>query len=171
MLHESFSGAAISPSSSQNILKALAMDPFSITAGSIGIAGVATAAIGQLHSIIDGFAGAHQDAQAISSHLQQIQAPLAVLEQLTFPDAAATSRTVADLKKTGVASSVNASGDACSKFAKDLERWTRHSKPAKLSFRDKFLVGVWNKEKIGTLKTQLQSCAETLQLAVSTTQL
>ncbi|KAH7069997.1 hypothetical protein BKA63DRAFT_519941 [Paraphoma chrysanthemicola] len=147
------------------------MDPFSITAGAIGIGGVATTAIAQLHTAIGGYSGAHQDVQNILLSLEQIQAPLAALERLTFPDAAATARALEDLRSTGVANSVNASGEACSKLTKDLKRWTRHSKPDELSFRDKFLVGLWNKEKISTLKTQLQSCAQTLHLAVSATQL
>ncbi|KAH7066500.1 hypothetical protein FB567DRAFT_542258 [Paraphoma chrysanthemicola] len=147
------------------------MDPFSITAGAIGIGGVATTAIAQLHTAIGGYSGAHQDVQNILLSLEQIQAPLAALERLTIPDAAATARAREDLRSTGVANSVNASGEACSKLTKDLKRWTRHSNADELSFRDRFLIGLWNREKISTLKMQLQSCAQTLHLAVSATQL
>jgi len=146
-------------------------DPFSITAGAIGITGATTTAIGQLHTLISGYAGANEEVRGIKSGLEELQAPLSVLESLTFTNASVSAKAIEDLQKAGVAESVNACGVTCAKFNTDLGRWTRHSKPDKLSFRDKFLVGVWNKEKIVTLKTQLQCSTQTLQLAVSTTQL
>jgi hypothetical protein len=147
------------------------MDPFSITAGSIGITGFATASFGQLHTIISGFAEAHEEVRDIKSSLENIQHPLSALTQIPATQQAITCAARDDLKRAGLAEAVNSCGDACAKFSKDLERWTKHSAANRMSFRDRFLVGVWHKEKIRTLRTQLQSCSETLQLAVSSTQL
>jgi hypothetical protein len=147
------------------------MDPFSITAGSICITGFATASFGQLHTIISGFAEAHEEVRDIKSSLENIQHILSALTQIPAAQQAITCAARDDLKKAGLAEAVNSCGDACAKFSKDLERWTKHSAANRMSFRDRFLVGVWHKEKIGTLRTQLQSCSETLQLAVSSTQL
>jgi hypothetical protein len=147
------------------------MDPFSITAGSIGITGFATASFHQLHTIISGFAEAHEEVRDIKTCLENIQHPLSVLSHISASQQAITSAARDDLKNSGVAEAVNSCGDACAKFSRELERWTKHSATNKMSFRDRFLVGVWHKEKIRTLRTQLQSCSETLQLAVSSIQL
>jgi hypothetical protein len=147
------------------------MDPFSITAGSIGITGVATASFVQLHTIISAFAEAHEEVRDISKTLQNIQLPLLALGQISISQQTITAAARDDLRKAGIAEAVNSCGDACARFSKDLERWTKHSGANKMSFRDRFLVGVWHKEKIRTLGTQLQVCSETLQLAVSSTQL
>jgi hypothetical protein len=147
------------------------MDPFSITAGSIGITGFATASFVKLHSIMSGSAEAHEEVRDISRNLESINLPLLALSQISAPQHVILTAARDDLKKAGVAVAVNICGDACTRFSKDLERWTKHSVAKKMSFRDRFLVGIWHKEKIRTLRTQLQMCSETLQLAVSSTQL
>jgi hypothetical protein len=147
------------------------METFSLTAGSIGITAGALAGFAQLHSLIERFAEAHAEVRDTSRGLELLQLPLSALAQLGTQEQAITIAAKEDLNKVGVADAVNHCGDSCAKFAKDLERWTKNSSAGKLSFKDRFLVGVWKKEKICTLTTQLQSCAETLQLAVSSTQL
>jgi Fungal N-terminal domain of STAND proteins len=76
-----------------------------------------------------------------------------------------------DLKKTGVAEVVNQCGQACAEFAKKLEQWTKHSSNTKFSLRDRFSVGVWNKEKIRTLRTRVQSCQDIVRFAIESAQL
>ena len=76
-----------------------------------------------------------------------------------------------DLEKTGVAEAVNKCGQACADFTKKLEQWTKHSSSTKLSFRDRLSVGVWNKEKIRTFRTQVPSCQAIVQFAIESTQL
>jgi len=147
------------------------MDPFSITAGAIGITGVATTSIVQLHSLIDGLSEAQDVVTDVASSLTNIERLLAALEQLRTSDESTSIAAKEDLRKAGVAEAVNRCGDACNEFSKNLTKWTRHSTTTKLSLRDRLTVGVWNREKIRTLITQLQSCEATVLFAVSSTQL
>ena len=147
------------------------MDPFSITAGAIGITGFATTSIAQLHSLVGGLSEAQDLVTDIASSLSNIQRPLAALEQLSISDESTSVAAKEDLRKAGVAEAVNECGNACNEFSKNLIKWTKHSSTAKLSLRDRLSVGVWNREKIRTLKMQVQSCEATVQFAVTSTQL
>ncbi|KAI8943378.1 hypothetical protein NX059_001392 [Plenodomus lindquistii] len=147
------------------------MDPFSITAGAIGIAGTAVTSIVQLHSLIDSLEDANDVIQNATSDLGSIEQSIAALEHFALANKDISNVAQADLTKAGVAEAVNKMGLACDDFDKRLTKWTRHSSTEKLSLRDRISVGVWNKEKIRTFETQLQSCKSTVQLAVSSTQL
>jgi len=126
------------------------MDPFSITVGALGITEFAVSSIVQLHDFINDLAQAEDVLQDVALNLEAAKV---------------------DLKKTGVVEAVNNCGQACANFSKNLKKWTKHSGSAKLSLRDRLSVGVWNKEKIRTFKTQVQSCQAIVQLAVTSTQL
>ena len=147
------------------------MDPFSITAGAIGITGFATTSIAQLHSLVDNLSEAQDLVTDVASSLANIERPLAALEQLSISDESTSIAAKEDLRKAGVAEAVNECGNACNEFSKNLTKWTKHSSTTKLSLRDRLSVGVWNREKIRTLKMQLQSCEATVQFAVTSTQL
>lgn len=147
------------------------MDPFSITAGAMGIAGVATTSITQLHSLVSGLTGVEDLVQGIVSHLEGVQRSIAVLEQVKISDEATSVAAKQDLEKAGVAEAVNKCGSACDEFEKSIKRWTKHSSLEKVSLRDRFQVGIWNREKIATFRVQLQSCEAILMLAVNSTQL
>jgi hypothetical protein len=147
------------------------MDPFSITAGAIGITGFATTSIAQLHNLIGGLSEAQDLVTDVASSLANIERPLTALEQLSISDESTSIVAMEDLKKAGVAEAVNKCGNVCNEFSKNLTKWTKHSSTAKLSLRDRLSVGVWKREKIRTLKMQLQSCEATVQFAVTSTQL
>jgi hypothetical protein len=147
------------------------MDPFSITAGSIGITGVAISSFSQLRNLLSAYADAHEEVRDISTSLQDLENPLSALAQLHITERDVSAATKDDLQRAGIPEAVNNCGAACAKFASDLERWTKHSSAKKPSFRDRFLVGVWHKEKIQTLRVQVLSCAQILNLAVSSAQL
>lgn len=147
------------------------MDPFSLTAGAIGITNIATTSIVELRSLIESLSEAQDVVADIASSLDNIERPLAALEQLSIPNEATSVAVKEDLCKAGVAEAVNSCGDACKKFREDLTKWTKHSSATRLSLRDRFSVGVWNKEKIRTFRTQLQWCENTVHFAVTSTQL
>lgn len=147
------------------------MDPLSITAGGIGITQFAISSIVQLHDTINDLAEAEEVAQDIVSTLEGIQRPLAALEKLSISDPLVYITAKADLEKTGIVEAVNNCGRACTDFVDNLKRWTKHSTRTKLSLRDRFSVGVWNKEKIRTFRMQVQSCQDTVQFAIASTQL
>lgn len=147
------------------------MDPFSITAGAIGITGSAVTSIVQLHNLIDSLSEAQDVVTDIASSLTNIERPLAALKQLSSSGEATSIAVKDDLKKTGVAEAVNRCGDACDEFSKNLTKWTKHSSTTKLSLRDRLSVGVWNKENFRTFRMQLLSCQATAEFAVTSTQL
>jgi hypothetical protein len=147
------------------------MDPFSITVGAVGITEFTISRIGQLCEFIDGLVEAKEVMRDIASNLEGIQRPLAALGELSISDEATSTAAKEDLKKIGVAEAVNKCGDACDEFTKNLKKWTNHSTTTRLALRDRFSVGIWNKEKIRTFRTQVQSCEATVQFAVASTQL
>ncbi|KAL5370840.1 hypothetical protein DPSP01_014638 [Paraphaeosphaeria sporulosa] len=147
------------------------MDPFSITAGAVGITDFALSSIDQLRKTISSLTEAQDVVQDINSNLEAIQRPLTALQELKFPDGPSCTAAKEDLKKTGVAEAVNKCGQACADFNEKLSKWTKHSTNTKLSLRDRMLVGVWNKEKIGTFRTRVRTCQSIVQLSVESTQL
>jgi Fungal N-terminal domain of STAND proteins len=147
------------------------MDPFSITVGALGITEFAVSSIVQLHDFINDLAQAEEVLQDVALNLEGIQRPLNALEALSISDGRTSHAAKEDLKKTGVVEAVNDCGQACNNFSKNLKKWTEHSGSAKFSLRDRLSVGVWNKEKIRTFKTRVQSCQTVVQLAVISTQL
>jgi hypothetical protein len=147
------------------------MDPFSITAGAIGITTFASTSILQLRTLINGLTEAGDVLEDISSTLDGIERPLAALDQLSLSDITTSSVAKEDLERAGVAEAVNKCGKACDALAKDIKRWTKHSSAARLSLRDRFSIGVLKKEKLCTYKTQIQSCQTTVQFAVNSVQL
>jgi hypothetical protein len=147
------------------------MDPFSLAAGSIGITGVAAAGFGQLHRRISSFRDAPMDIQTIQSSLEELQQPLRVLTELCSSPQQTSMAIMRDIEQIGLANVVNNCGAKCENFARKIERWTRRSDSDTLVFWDRFLVGVWHKEEFRTFFTQLQTCVNTVQLALGTTQL
>lgn len=147
------------------------MDRLSITANAIGITTFATTSIAQLHELITSLTEVEDVVGDVSSHLEGIQRPLDALQALNITDDATLTAAKEDLRKAGVADSVNDCGKACEEFGKSLKKWTKHSDTAKLSFRDRLSIGVWKKEKIRTLQTRVQSCQAIVHFAVSSAQL
>ena len=147
------------------------MDPLTITTSAIGITQFAISSIVQLHDFINDLAEAKEVARDITSNLKGVQRPLAALEELTISDPTTYATAKADLEKTGVVEAVNNCGQACANFTDNLKRWTKHFSGTKISLRDRFSVGVWNKEKIRTFRMQVQSCQATVQFAITSTQL
>jgi hypothetical protein len=147
------------------------MDPLSITAATIGITTFALTSIKQLRDTINDVAEVKEVIEDISTGLTGILAPLDSMRELFVPGNNISVAVKADLEKTRVADAVNKCGDLCNDFAKRLEKWTKHSSGEKLSVRDRLTVGLWNKEKISTLRISVRSCQSTVQFAVQTTQL
>lgn len=143
----------------------------SSTAGAIGITESAKTSILQLRSLIRGLTKAQDLVTDIASSLARIEGLLAALEQLEISDESISNTAKQLLEQAGVTRSVNECGEACNGFSKNLEKWTKASSKAKLSLRHRLSVGLWNRERTRTLEMQLQSCATTVEFAVTSTQL
>ena len=147
------------------------MDPLSITAATIGITTFALTSIKQLRDTINDVTEVKEVIEDISTDLTGILGPLDSLRELLVPGSDIPAAAKADLERTGVADAVKKCGDLCNDFAKRLEKWTKHSSGSKLSLRDRLTVGLWNREKISTLRISVRSCQSRVQFAVQTTQL
>lgn len=147
------------------------MEPFSITAGAIGITDAAVSSIDSARRLINSIREAKDVVSDIATGLENIQYPLASVSRLLQDDDALSVAARQDLKSAGVAEAVNECGKACESLSKDLKKWTRHSNNAKLSFRDQVEVSIWNKEKIRTYRMRIQSCSVIVGLAVQSAQL
>ena len=144
------------------------MDPLSITAAAVGITDFAISRIIELHDFINSIAEAKQEIHDAQSNLDNIHRTLIALGDLNISDNAAA---LEDVNKTSVAEAVNSCGDACKRFSGDLKKWTKHSSVDHMPLRDRFVVNVWNKEKVRTFRTNLQGCQTTVQFAVTSCQL
>jgi len=147
------------------------MDPLSITAATIGISDAAITSIVAVRNTIDHIRDAEEVAGNIRTQLESIQRPLDSLKELRISDTGTLSASKDALAKSGVAEAVNDCGKACAAFEKKLQKWTKHSAEGKLSFRDKVTVGVWNKERVLTFKTRVETRQLSVQFAVSSVQL
>jgi N-methylhydantoinase B/oxoprolinase/acetone carboxylase alpha subunit len=147
------------------------MDPLSITAATIGISGATIASIASVRNTVNNIQDADEVVGDIRTQLESIQRPLDSLKELRITDTGTLTASKEALARSGVAEAVNDCGKACAAFDKKLQKWTKHSPEGKLSFRDKMTVGVWNKEKVITFKTRVETCQLSMQFAVSSVQL
>ena len=142
------------------------MDPLSITAGAIGITEFALSSIHYLRDLIKGLKEANDVTQDVISNLGAIQQSLSALQSLQISDNITYNEAKEVLEKTGVAEVVNKCGQACADFSTKLEQWTKHSSATKLSLRDRLTIGLWNKEKFQTFRTQVYSCQAIVHFAI-----
>jgi N-methylhydantoinase B/oxoprolinase/acetone carboxylase alpha subunit len=147
------------------------MDPLSITAATIGISGAAIASIISVRNTINNIQDAEEVVGDIRTQLESIQRPLDSLKELRISDTGTLTASKNALVRSGVTEAVNDCGKACAAFDRKLQKWTKHSPDGKLSLRDKMTVGIWNKEKILTFKTRVETCQLSVQFAVSSVEL
>lgn len=129
-------------------------EPFSIAAGTVGIAATAL-----------------QSAKILLASLQEIQdAPQTVQtlknDLIAFNLALAAFQAIGDDKWNSVPTAVveqtnnmlETCESACQTFITDLKRWTKHSKSGELSKRDRLNVGVFRTQQIQFISLHLQAC-------------
>lgn len=148
------------------------MDPFSISMAAVGITGTAISGMNTLRGTFTGLRDVQEDLDAMRLQLENTRQPLDTLQSLVLsPDEAYNATSKEILAKTGMADAVNDCGKACEDFNKRLQKWTRHSTEDELSLRDKMSIGLWNKERVRTFRTRIETCQRTVHLAISSTQL
>jgi hypothetical protein len=147
------------------------MDPLSITAATIGISSAAITSIVNVRNTINNIRDAEEVVGNIRTQLESIPRPLDSLKELRISDNGTLTASKEALAKSSVAEAVNDCGKACAAFEKKLQKWTKHSAEGKLSLRDKISVNLWNKEKVLTFKTRVETCQLSVQFAVSSVQL
>lgn len=147
------------------------MDPFSITMGALGISETGLAAIKTLREATHGVMHASQEFREIRMVLGQTETSLNHLRGLEIGDRETSEACKAALKESGMVEAVNNCGKACEAFNERLQQWTRHSTKDEMSKRDQLSIGFWNKDSIAVFKTNVETCQQLVEFAVSTAQL
>jgi len=140
------------------------MDPFSITAGVVGIAAPTIHCVRLLVEDIRRIADAPDTVAALQDDLVALDKTLTSLQDISDAQWKSLGDSVVDSSKAAMDVCVA----SCDKFRTDLAHWTRHTgRDGKMSLRDKAAVGFFKQGQIKTLSEQLQSCKATLGFAVS----
>lgn len=148
------------------------MDPFSISVAAVGITGTAINGISKLRETVTRIKDAEESVDEIRLQLDNIRQPLDALRALVLETDESTSVAARQtLKHMGLGDAVNECGKACEAFDKRLQKWTRHSRKDRLTLQDKMSIGVWNKERVQTFRTRVETCQRIVQFAISSTQL
>jgi hypothetical protein len=132
----------------------------------IGITIHALSSISNLRNIIDNLEEATDVMQDVTTQLEALQRPLSALRNLQAPERTAYVGMKEDLERIGVAEAVNYCALSCARLSKKLEQWTKHSGTTKLSIKDRLSVGLWNKEKIQTFRTELYCCHSIVEFSI-----
>ncbi|THZ78921.1 hypothetical protein D6C84_08056 [Aureobasidium pullulans] len=141
-------------------------DPLSIIAGVVGVAATAAHAIHELVNLIDGIEGAPSTVRQIRTELSDVESVISSLENIlkNDPENATWTRL---LQSSQLSNAIKAMRGVCENFTRSLQKWTTHSSPGnKLSFRDGINVALHG-DKISHLSAQLNSCKQTVTMALS----
>ena len=144
----------------------MAMEPFSVVASAVNITDFALSGIKHLHSLFTDVEEAGHVVQDIRRGLDGILPSLQALQQMMTSNSEVSAAAQRALNNAGVAKAVNECGEACDEFAKIPTKWTGHSGPRRASLRDREVVDIWYKERVKTMRVQVQSCQSRVELAV-----
>ncbi|TIA10631.1 hypothetical protein D6C80_07971 [Aureobasidium pullulans] len=141
-------------------------DPLSIIAGVVGVAATAAQAIHELVDLIDGIEGAPSTVRQIRTELSDVGSIVSSLEKtLEYNPGNATWTQL--LQSSKLSNAIKTLRGVCEDFTRSLRKWTTHSSPGnKLTFRDGINIALHG-DKISHLLAQLNSCKQTVTMALS----
>lgn len=140
------------------------MDPFSITAGVVGIVAPTLHCVRLLIEDLQNIADAPDAVKALTKDLQSVDLALASVRAVTDSQWKSLGGAVTTQSKATITSCKT----SCERFKTSLDRWTRHSADGKLSWRDRATLGVFRQGHIKSMSEQLQNCNIALISVAST---
>ncbi|KAH0168692.1 hypothetical protein KCU67_g3373, partial [Aureobasidium melanogenum] len=141
-------------------------DPFSIVAGVVGIVAAAAHAIHATIDLIDLIESAPTAVCQIRAELKNTESVVRHLEKI-LDSGGQTTTWQTLLGESRLSQALKTLKTICENFASTLRRWTRHSTSGdKLSFIDNINV-VLHSTKMSQLSVQLNSCKDTVLLALN----
>lgn len=140
-------------------------DPFSITVGAVGTAGVALQAVTALLNDFQAFRNAPA---LIMSLEQQIVDMQAVLQLLDLEDESSKLRTLSPNAQSALWSATEHCAQACERFHAKIKKWTAHSTDGKMRLWDRARFGLFAEADVDMLCEQLRTCKNTVTTAVAT---
>ena len=142
----------------------MAVDPLSVSASLIAIAGLAWTSSKALYDVIDGLADAPQAITNINNNLVAVQAVLESLKQALGSKQSAALDPV--LRQIGIDVALEGCRAVCDDFKATIDKYTTHSTKTKFSKRDRLTV-TFRKSKIATFTERLDLCKSTINLALT----
>ncbi|KAL8386862.1 hypothetical protein RB595_010335 [Gaeumannomyces hyphopodioides] len=139
------------------------MDPFSITAGVVGIAAPTLHCVKQLMNDIQNIVDAPDAVKSLTKDLGSVGLALASVEAIPSPQWKSLGEPVARQSEAAISSC----RDSCQRFKTSLDHWTRHSKDGTLSWRDRAVLGVCRQGHVKSISDQLRNCQVTLSSVVN----
>ncbi len=139
------------------------MDPFSITAGVVGIVAPTLHCVRLLIQDLQNIADAPDAVKALTNDLQSVGLALASVQAVTDPQWKSLGGTVIAQSKAVITSCKI----SCQRFKTSLDHWTRHSTDGTLSWRDRAILGVFRQGHIKSMSEQLRNCNITLTSVAS----
>ncbi|KAL8290754.1 hypothetical protein RB597_008823 [Gaeumannomyces tritici] len=135
------------------------MDPFSITAGVVGIVGPTLHCVKLLVDDIQKIIGAPDTLKALTEDLEFLRLTLVSVKDITTPQWKSLGEPVVKQSEAAIASCK----DSCDTFQASLKHWTRHSKDdGTLSWRDRTALGLYRDGHVKSMSGQLKSCCSAL---------
>ncbi|KAG9550042.1 hypothetical protein KCU71_g14589, partial [Aureobasidium melanogenum] len=141
-------------------------DPFSIVAGVVGIVAATAHAIHAAVDLIDKIEGAPKAVYQIRAELNDTESVVRDLETILDRDGKNKiwTQLLGESKLSNALKNLKA---VCESFVSALKEWTRHSPSCdKFSFQDSFVIAMQSR-KISALSKQLNSCKQTVMMAMS----
>ena len=139
------------------------MDPFSITAGVVGIVAPTLHCVRRLVDDIQQIVDAPGAIKSLNDDLLAISTALTSLQSISKQQWESLGEPVMNQS----ASAMTLCKDSCDKFKSDLSRWTRHSGDGKLSWQDRATIGIFKHGQMKSMSEQLRNCRTILTLDVT----
>jgi hypothetical protein len=160
----------VTPSTVQDIgsiiSSSLMSDPFSISAGIVGIVTATAHVIRKTIDLIDKIEDAPSLVCQIRSELDHTEPVIRSLEK-RLESSVETVVWAQLFEESKLSKALDTTRTVCENFASALRKWTRHSPPGnKLSLRDGFAIAIHG-SKIAQLMKQLNSCKLTVTMALT----
>ena len=134
------------------------MDPFSITAGVVGITAPAVHGIRLLLEDLQRVVDAPETLSSLRKDLLSVDQALASLQVVSDQQWKLLGENVVTQSKAATTTC----RESCDRFRTALGRWTRHSSDGgKMSLRDRTIVGFLTQGYVKSMSEQLQHCKVT----------
>ena len=140
-------------------------DPFSITAGAVGITSVALQSITALLEDIQAVKNAPEVIADLKEDLSAVETVLTTLNSELEESALGTLSPGA---QAGLRLATANCRRACDKFRTKLKKWTKHSADDTMHWWDRVRVGLFAEADVEMLSEQLRKCKDTVGAAIGT---
>ncbi|KAK6857487.1 hypothetical protein PG995_006314 [Apiospora arundinis] len=143
------------------------MDPLSVTASVVAVAGLATQSAKAVYKLLDGLVEAPQIIANSKALVAGTQNLLDTLTGTLTTSQDMQARFGFVLQSINLDQTLTSTQELCDKFNTTMTKYTRHSTDARLSNRDRLLVNL-HESQIVQFNDQISGCQKTISLVIET---